>query len=154
MFFSSCETARKINESDMEELIIFINSFYDFLNNDPKPEDVYKYFFNNDIQFYIINTSHYHRFISRNQSTQAIEFIDIINELYYKSKKMKEREIKRAVFVKQVYDVPMSDLFVLDYNVIYEDLEASETFFIKKADKTYKIYRFFINYNKDWGDAE
>lgn len=151
MISSSCENRSKIDEVNMKELTVFINSFYDFINNDPRPEDIYGYFLNNDIYFYIQNNFDYtHRFVSNNQETQFTEFSDIINELHYKSKEMIRKEIAKSEFVKQEYDVPINDLFVLDYNVVYENLETTETFFIKKVDTTYKIYSFFINYNKNW----
>jgi hypothetical protein len=151
MIFSSCINSRRANEIELKELSSYINSFYSFLFDSLEPKHVKKYFLNERIQFYIQNNSDFkHEGFRIVKEDSEIQFVEIINEFYKKSKAIKNIELKKAEFVKQVYDVPINDLFVLDYNVIYENLETTETFFIKKVDTAYKIYRFFINYNKNW----
>jgi hypothetical protein len=145
VFITNCERQIQVNENDAKEITIFIDSFYNFLHNDSRQDDPKKWFLNSYIEFYIQDNSLFTTRIVNNNSDD--EFFQIISEFCIESGKVASKSIKDIKFVQQVYDVPQGNLFVINYHVSHEHLDTHETFFIKKIEQDYKIYRYFINYN-------
>ena len=80
--------------------------------------------------------------LTANESFDSIE-IDEVNNFLISIGKFKKNCLADAS-VENIYDIPVPDLFCLDYNVKYENYETSEHFWLKKKGDEIRIYRYTI----------
>jgi hypothetical protein len=55
-----------------------------------------------------------------------------------------QKQILTSESVENIYDVPVPDLFCLNYKVKYENLNTYEQFWLKERDGKIFIYRYTI----------
>ncbi len=69
--------------------------------------------------------------------------IDDVNNFLISLGKFQEKYLTDKS-IKNIYDIPVSDLICLDYNVKYDNFETSEHFWLKKKDGKIQIYRYTV----------
>ena len=135
---------REVTDDELVELENFISDFYT-LNQNLSYEDFQALFVDNSIDFYMqVDSPIGETTYSDNQK----DYISM-SEIITKWGKLKEYKIKKILFSPQPYDVPESDLYYIDLDVDYEGKETYESFFIKKIDTDYYVYRYWILYRSD-----
>lgn len=147
IFLVGCRENEKISENDIQEIGLFIESFYLFINNNPKSDDIYEWFLNEKIEFYIQDNSRPGEPLQIVTNNSGEMFLSIKSGFMQETGQLKNKAIKKIIFEKQPYDIPQSDLFIINYHMAYEYLQTDETFFIKKENISFRIYWYFINYN-------
>lgn len=135
---------REVTDDELVELENFISNFYK-LNQNMNYKDFEALYFNNSIDFYIQDNSPVG--VTRYLKNENDYFQ--LNDVIAKWGKRKVYKIKKILFSPQPYDVPESNLYFIDLDVDYEGKETYESFFLKKVNTEYYVYRYWIVYHSD-----
>jgi hypothetical protein len=142
---SNCKNYKRqpYADDDIESIKSYLNEFYNDYENYFKNEIIstQNYFLYDKIEFYIQNNNT----LESEYTNTNNDFLPIIKNFRLKSGKFLDCEVRKISFENTIYDIPETDLFIIQYDVIYENFVCFETFILKPfSDDTYKIYRYFI----------
>jgi hypothetical protein len=144
LFFIDCANSHKVDENEMAEITNFLECFY--YSQENNLDKIERWYLNAEIQFYIQNN------IAKNAEYVTDNSIDKYSEMLIKFKKdagtIDKRELPEITFNHTVYDVPLDDIYIVNCRGQYENLKTTETFFLKRDNHRFKVYRYFININK------
>ena len=143
LLFLSCRE-REVTNDELVEITSFISSFYK-LNQNMNYKDFEALYINNSIDFYIQDDSPVG--VTRYLKNENDYFQ--LNDVIAKWGKRRVYKIKKILFSPQPYDVPESNLYFIDLDVDYEGKETYESFFLKKVNSEYYVYRYWIVYRSD-----
>jgi hypothetical protein len=144
LFIINCANSHKVDENEMSEITNFIKQFYS--SQDNTLNEIARWYLDEEIQFYIQNN------ITGNAEYVTDNSSDKYNKILIKFKKdagpIDKMELLDISFNYTVYDISIDDIYIVNYRVQYENLKTTETFFLKRDNHRFKVYRYFININK------
>ena len=143
ILFSSF-SKRRIDFTEYEK---FVESFY--INQTNKSFDtIQNYLYDNnclirvDVKHNINDSCIYTNQIMVNQLFDFEEIQELNSFLFSLGNFSKAKLLSESV--ENIYDVPLSNLFCLEYKVKYDNYETNEQFWLKQRDGEVFIYRYTI----------